>query len=847
MPPHSQQGVAAVHFWASGRLVLALVGSWLLFAACVAVASQDSLSPEQPYAYLAGGALSGPRIMESPDPLVAYRWSDPKVGDALQVHGLRPKAAVGEPREAFANVKSLTEVNPYVTVTGNGSLRLDLGVECAAWIEFDSSDCSAKVTMSVSEYNEPGVDKTREPKRYGNTYRLELNDELYEGVRFAWIHVQQCGQPWHITGIRAICQVKPTNYEGSFSCSDPQLTRAWYASAYGVKVALCKDYFGSILMDRGDRMSWTGDAHPAQAAALVAFGNRDFVAKNLENTSKQDNGIRSYSLYWVLSLLDYYRYSGDEANLRHHLANACAKLDAAWADFGKELPLRFYGWDERLCAGFEIWFRSCPEAQRAYRMLAIRSWREFAVAMQGIGRSDLAGRYLGYAQAKIAELTKEVAWHARYGVHAAADAVNTGLLDALAEEAIFQQELSDRVNRLSLSPFNEYFILQAMAKIGRYDEALCTVRDMWGGMLECGGTTTFEVYRPSWNQILAPNDAVPNTQCGIVSLCHPWGAGVVLWLSEQVLGIVPTAPGFATYELRPHLGTTLTRVSGSTPTPHGVIEASLDLDTGRGRLKAPQQTVGRLCVPKAGRTIVRIFVRGELAWDGAYHSVAGIRGASEDLDYVAFDGVAPGEYPFAVEYRGSVSPAVPAEFSYAALVLPQDTVTGGDWGGVYGRDGHVLCSAGPNGADQLALPAYVRSVDFYRAFPHSGRPDNTVWAASTADRRALAHSADNGVPRTAAAVSNNDQTMTATIRVDAGTKYRVAFYLVDWQNDGQRAAVELFDADTLRMIAPVQMARGQGNGVYLCYECDRSVKVRFDKVRGKLVTLSGIFFDPVMR
>ena len=54
-------------------------------------------------------------------------------------------------------------------------------------------------------------------------------------MRFAWINVKAHGKPWHITGIRAVCQVKPTNYAGSFACSDPMLTRIWYMAAYGVK------------------------------------------------------------------------------------------------------------------------------------------------------------------------------------------------------------------------------------------------------------------------------------------------------------------------------------------------------------------------------------------------------------------------------------------------------------------------------------------------------------------------------------------------------------------------------------------------------------------------------------
>ena len=46
-------------------------------------------------------------------------------------------------------------------------------------------------------------------------------------------------------------------------------------------------------------------------------------------TARDSNNIESYSLYWVLSLIDYFKYSGDTAALAHHLTNAQAKLDHA--------------------------------------------------------------------------------------------------------------------------------------------------------------------------------------------------------------------------------------------------------------------------------------------------------------------------------------------------------------------------------------------------------------------------------------------------------------------------------------------------------------------------------------
>jgi hypothetical protein len=40
---------------------------------------------------------------------------------------------------------------------------------------------------------------------------------------------------------------------------------------------------GSILMNRGDRFSWQGDAHPTQATSMIAFSNYAFVFNNNDN------------------------------------------------------------------------------------------------------------------------------------------------------------------------------------------------------------------------------------------------------------------------------------------------------------------------------------------------------------------------------------------------------------------------------------------------------------------------------------------------------------------------------------------------------------------------------------
>lgn len=788
----------------------------------------------------------------SPDPLINYTWANPGANDGLESYQLQPVSwTVSNP--ASFNTGEFKK-NRVIEVKGAGDIRFDFGQTNAGWLEFDSPDLTGKVEMTISEYNQPPdyfssyPTKTLSPKKHGNTYRLELNPDLYEGVRFGWIRVRSFAKTWHITGVRLICQIKPTNYKGSFSCSDTLLTRIWYTGAYTVKLNLLKDYLGAILMNRGDRFSWTGDAHPAQAASMVAFGNYDFVKKNIAYTSTQSNGIKSYALYWVLSLIDYYKYTGDTATVKTYIDNACEKLDEAYKIFGTNPNLEFYGWDERLGAGFE--HPNIPEPQNAYKMLSIRAWKEFSAAMGIYGRTDLRDKYNRYATEKIAATRKDVAWYGSFGLHAGADAVTTGLLNPAEKKAIYENSFTDRVNRISYSPFNQYFVIQAFALLNKYDDALSSIRDLWGGQVKYGGTTFFEDYRPSWNAAVGKNGQVPANQCGFTSLCHPWGAGVTKWLSEEVLGIKPTSPGFATFDILPHLGRTLTNVAGKTPTLQGDISASFNVTTGQCSFSVPAGTVGRIGIPKAEKKIGSIKVNGMLIWDGTYHPVKGFGGASEDSQFVYLHGVEPGSYKMVAAYSGTPPRyAEPAEY-YAAKYFGIDSTTKGDWAGVHGKDGYVLCNYNGNGNDKTSLPAYVSNVEYYKV-KGNGQPNPVVWQSNTNDHRAPAPDSANSMPRTAACLYAMDAdqigfTFTSTIAIKGTHDYKISLYFLDWDKKGRKIEVEMFDAATSKLIAPVKLVSNSVNGAYLTYAYNKSVKFRINLVRGDNPVLSGIFFDPII-
>ena len=706
----------------------------------------------EPYPPLCGGDFSGPAVPDSPDPLVRYRWRNPKAADGFQVYLLRPANVVAEPPASFDDANSATTEQCHATVKGVGSIRFDFGVESAAWLEFDSPDLSGDVVMSISEYNEPGVVnfdcdpehpvKTLAPKQYGNTFRLELNKQLYEGVRFGWIHVRKFDKPWHITAVRLVCRVKPVNYNGNFSCSDPLLTRTWYTSAYTIKANLLMEGLGSILIDRGDRLCWTVECGSSLPAALAAFGNWDLLRTQLINTKGNANDIEVNVLHWILGLLEYYRYTGDAATLKSLLPNIIAKLDHGNAIY-PDPEMAWFAWDERTGAGGEN--PNVPESKNCYRMLFIRVCREFAYIMETLRRPDLRDKYQGIADRRVAELRRNPKWYEPFGIFAAGAAVNAGIVTPQEEQQIFAREFSDRISRLANCPFDVYYNLQAMARIGRYDVALAMVRDHWGGQINYGATTLLEEYWPQWNQFLGKNDPVPSGQSGYTSLAHPWGSGVTSWLTEEILGIKATTAGFARVDILPHLGRTLTWVAGSVPTPRGTVAARFDVQSGACEVTIPTGSVGHLGVPTVERRIRSVAVNSQLVWDGQFHAVEGLGGVKVDSEFVHFMDVHPGRYTLTVTYEGTTPSFVDVPWNYPIHFLKEDAATHGDWGGVYGRDGYVLFNYDGAGKDRRRLPPYVETV--ISTPSKYQKPLNLQMAKDVLERHALSADPKNALPR----------------------------------------------------------------------------------------------------
>jgi hypothetical protein len=699
---------------------------------------------------------------------------------------------------------------PYqcVEVVGRGDIRFDFGVLSAGWIEFESDDVPSDAEFSISEYNVPAVvnegaessRKTARPVLVGGaTWRLVLNREWYEGVRFAWLHSRSGDSHWSMRNFRLVCQARPTNYIGKFACEDLLLERIWETGATTVRLSLLPDHFGSILVERGDRHSWTGDAYVSQAVAMPVFGNFGLVRANLDRTANDTNGIESYSLYWILALVDYILCSGDVEALRDHTSIVREKLLHSVDVCRQRLKLGFCGHDDRTGAAFKE-----PEIEanhRFYRLLALRTVRTLHALVEAIpGEAEVADVCRTVEARLLADPLPE--WEA-LGLHDGSEAV---LADAIAGPSLhfLEREYGKHATSVSYSPFNNYFVLQGMSHARCGAEAMGLVRRCWGGMVALDATTFWEVFRPEWVGIMNPCDPAPDGVHGYTSLCHPWSAGVTRWLTDYVLGIRPTAPGYSQFVFDP-IDSGLKKVSGSVATGRGAIHAGFD------------GFAAWLDVPAECCAMVK--------------TVAGLRRLGPGRHEFEF---AAGEPATAASSRRTEGFAATWE---ADSSLEEGLTRSIGW---------LAFAAVAQGGDLMHLPSGT-SVEVSEKLPggclqrcHYGSSAGPELSAS--DRESGIAAADFcGALRTSVATVF-EQSFTIDVKRAAGTPYSLGIFCQDVRGEGIQQTVDVLDLATRKLVAPTRLVRDFTDGRVLWLRFDRSVRIRFCHCLGPDVSVGGLLF-----
>lgn len=386
--------------------------------------------------------------------------------------------------------------------------------------------------------------------------------------------------------LRAELEYLPLEERGRFESADAELDDIWRVAAYTFHLNSREFFLDGI---KRDRWIWSGDAYQSYFVNRCLYMDREICQRTIWALRGKDpveqhiNTILDYSLYWIMSVMDYYTTFGDAGFVRAVWPRVRSLMDYCRQSVnehgflvGRKQDWVFVDWADMDKGG----------ALSAEQMLFIKALEAAAQCAELCGEDG--AEYMEAARALRAKLD-EYFFDEEKGCyidtyesgkrnvtrHANIFALLYGIADARKQELIVRNVLDNDAVPPITTPYFKFFELWAECQLGRVSSALDSVRAYWGGMLRLGATTIWEEFDP--RQDFPRHYEMYGQKYG-KSLCHAWGAGPIYLISRYVVGLEPTAPGYATFRVAPNPAG-LNSFGAVLPLPDGEVE--LEYSAGR--------------------------------------------------------------------------------------------------------------------------------------------------------------------------------------------------------------------------------------------------------------------------
>lgn len=285
-----------------------------------------------------------------------------------------------------------------------------------------------------------------------------------------------------------------------------------------------------------DRRLWLGDLRLQALTNSVTYRNYDLVKRCLylfAGTANEEGRIASclftepeieaddtymfdYSLFFIPTLLQYGKNSGDEETVRDLLPAALRQLELAEPSFDSETQLIREFSDPRCCfvdwnlelnkqvSAHSIWIY-CAEAA-----LQLQYSPELETKISV--RKDAAKRnwYDSEKHLFMSGEQKQISWASQVW------AVLAGIITG--DEAAQCLEAASKTEKIveMVTPYMMHHYAEALCRIGKKDEAGQLIRDYWGAMVNAGADTFWELFNPK------NPDESPYGSPIVNSYCHAW-------------------------------------------------------------------------------------------------------------------------------------------------------------------------------------------------------------------------------------------------------------------------------------------------------------------------------------
>lgn len=415
---------------------------------------------------------------------------------------------------------------------------------------------------------------------------------------------------------------------GSFESSDPLLNAIWQAGnrtaadmlapggqTYDALGHYCPTPSGiTVILDGTirDRCPYIGDETVIDQTFNVSEPRWDVQRNMLALFSagqQRDGAIPSspfkggqilfdYCGYWAIALHNYVLFSGDGAFARAQwphlvrllndwfpsktaprglLVNDLGHVDYAFIHRHGNVVAYYnaeYVYVLRQSAELARWLKH-PAAAAAWSARATAVSRAFSVFWD-----KRSGAYLDTTTDRVTHPEDGNSFAVLAGIPSHAQAVSA--LDFLQahDSYSYGNSISDVPtwddahwgfqSNMRVYPFMGYYELLARFQSGLDGSAVDMIEREWGYMLRNGPGTDWE--------LIAPYGGGPTDQRLGGGWDIGWSTGATSVLTQYVLGVRPTSPGYATYVVDPHPGGNIAWAKGDVVTPRGLLHVEWHRD-----------------------------------------------------------------------------------------------------------------------------------------------------------------------------------------------------------------------------------------------------------------------------
>ena len=444
---------------------------------------------------------------------------------------------------------------------------------------------------------------------------------------FRYVYIEMTGSVEYELAMYEEYAPHDPQHSGSFECNDKLLNDIWQVGARTMDLTTQEFFMDGI---KRDRWTWSGDAIQSYLMNYYLRFDSECVKRTIRQLRGKDpvtahvNTIMDYTFYWLISVYDYYLYTGDVEFIREIYPKMRTMMDYVekrlnqdgmaegqkddwifvdWVDF----PMHKRGalaFEQMLLCKAYLSMANCADVLGSHPLenppqgsLDDDEW--------GVAYAIDHDIYLTSAR-RLMHRIDEQFWDedAQAYLHALEDgelnrqvtkfpnmfSMIYDLVDDDRKKVIMQHVmLNPDIERIT-TPYMRFYELEALCQMGLQTQVLDEIRSYWGGMIREGATTFWEKYVPEEKGV--QHLAMYGRPYG-KSLCHAWGASPVYLLGKYFLGVCPLKAGYEEYEVRPVLGG-LKWMRGAVPTPFGLIRVEMTADTitiesdgGKGSLITP--------------------------------------------------------------------------------------------------------------------------------------------------------------------------------------------------------------------------------------------------------------------